>query len=265
MAVRQTCGFALGWIVLVVVAAPTYAVTWGDVNNDGSVNLADIPPFIDVLLNQNTDPIAICAADVNADGTTDAADIPDFVDTILLGASDLLISDNSAPCAGGPFRRIEDGDVLNVCGSFSGFTMFFLTVRMAGFPSGATVDIAYSLQYMNAQTGCPARPCPPNQICQDGLCHIGVGAYFAMPTTDIGCRINEFTRGEETPFDILFSAPAALDGQEAILSVTVTDSNNPAITASKTIQVILDAHTFCFTPAQCPADHVCIDNYCVPN
>lgn len=265
MAAHRTCTLvSVLLITLSVALRPAHAVTWGDVNDDGTVDVADIDPFIDVLLEQNTDPTAICAADVNSNGVTDAADIPYLVDAILNGASQLLISDNSAPCAGGPFRRIEDGDVLNICGSFSGLSMLFLTVRFAGFDPGAVVDLSYSIRYPNAQSGCPTTPCPPTQHCDNGICFIGYGTFENMPTTDIGCGLNEASGGE-APFDILFTSLAALDGQEVILSVTVTDSSNPSRSVSKTLQPILDTLAFCFNQQQCPADHTCIDSYCVPN
>ncbi len=40
----------------------------GDLNGDRSVSVADIPPFVSVLLGQDTDPIHVCAADVTGGG-----------------------------------------------------------------------------------------------------------------------------------------------------------------------------------------------------
>lgn len=273
MGSRRISGLFFGFIILSGVGAgPVHAVTWGDVNNDGFVTISDIGPFIDVLLGDNTDPTALCAADVNADGQTDAADIPDLVDSILNGATNLLVSDNSGPClTDSSFRRIDDDDVFNLCGGFQGATEFFITVRMAGFPSGAPVNVSYSLQYPNAESGCPGVACQPNefccpadQACTEGGCYIGFGTFFGVATTDVGCGIVEFASGPQ-PFDILPSGPVTLDEQTAILSVTVTDSNNPLTTVSNTMQVTLNTYLFCFVQEQCPPNHTCTNNYCLPN
>ncbi len=271
MGSRRIHGLFFGLFILGIGAIPARAGTWGDVNDDGAVNLADVGPFIDVLLGDNSDPTAVCAADVNEDGQTDGGDIPDLVDAILNGATDLLVSDNSGPCVGGPFRRVDAGDVFTLCGGFQGFTELFLTLRMAGFDPNATVNISYSLRYANAQSGCPTMSCPPNQPCcgpsdpcDTGVCYIGFGAFTGVPTTDVGCGINQFASGP-APLDILFSSPVTLDGEQAILSVTVTDSSNPLISASTSIEVTLNTYLFCFDETGCPPDHSCTSNYCVPD
>lgn len=40
----------------------------GDINGDRAVGAADIPPFVAVLLGQDSDPLHICAADLNGGG-----------------------------------------------------------------------------------------------------------------------------------------------------------------------------------------------------
>lgn len=40
----------------------------GDINGDRSVSVADIPPFVSVLLGQDADPLHVCAADLTGGG-----------------------------------------------------------------------------------------------------------------------------------------------------------------------------------------------------
>lgn len=58
----------------------------GDVNFDGAVNGRDIQPFIDRLLSANRCPLLVCPADMNDNRTLDLSDVPCFVN-VLLGQS----------------------------------------------------------------------------------------------------------------------------------------------------------------------------------
>lgn len=53
----------------------------GDVNGDGTIDLLDVAPFIDLLVTNGFD----CSADINADGTVDLLDVAPFVDLIAGG------------------------------------------------------------------------------------------------------------------------------------------------------------------------------------
>jgi hypothetical protein len=56
----------------------------GDLDNDGDVDLDDVPFFIDVLLGNTTPPgILPERADMNGDGDKDGDDIQLFVDALL--------------------------------------------------------------------------------------------------------------------------------------------------------------------------------------
>ena len=53
----------------------------GDVNQDGSVDLLDVSPFVDLLIEGNFQ----CEADVTLDGTVDLLDVSPFVDLLTGG------------------------------------------------------------------------------------------------------------------------------------------------------------------------------------
>ena len=53
----------------------------GDVNGDGSVDLLDVGPFVELLLGGGTE----CQADINGDGNVDLLDVGPFVDAITGG------------------------------------------------------------------------------------------------------------------------------------------------------------------------------------
>jgi len=50
-------------------------VVLGDLNDDGAVTFADIPPFIAALISENF----VAAGDINQSETLDFADIPPFI------------------------------------------------------------------------------------------------------------------------------------------------------------------------------------------
>ena len=60
--------------------------TRGDVNKDGTVNIADVTALIDYLLGGNSSLISMGAADVNLDGTVNIADVTSLIDFLLSGA-----------------------------------------------------------------------------------------------------------------------------------------------------------------------------------
>lgn len=58
--------------------------TRGDLNEDASVNIDDVAPFVTVLLSP-PDPATLCAADIDRDGDADGADAVLFAECVLLG------------------------------------------------------------------------------------------------------------------------------------------------------------------------------------
>ena len=59
----------------------------GDVNGDGSVDVADIGSVIDVMAaGSEADPALVSAADVNGDGSVDVADIGSIIDIMAAAA-----------------------------------------------------------------------------------------------------------------------------------------------------------------------------------
>ena len=66
----------------VVISKP--AVTRGDVNGDGSVNISDVTTLIDLLLGGST--ISTPAADCNQDGSVNISDVTALIDYLLSGS-----------------------------------------------------------------------------------------------------------------------------------------------------------------------------------
>ena len=55
----------------------------GDMNGDGVVNTLDIPRFVNVLLEINTDPVQIIRADFDCSGSADGDDTAGFIAALL--------------------------------------------------------------------------------------------------------------------------------------------------------------------------------------
>ncbi len=55
----------------------------GDVDGNGVLDVADLTPFLDVLLGLDLDPAHLGASDVNCDGVANGGDIQDMVDVLL--------------------------------------------------------------------------------------------------------------------------------------------------------------------------------------
>ena len=67
----------------VVISKP--AVTRGDVDGNGSVNISDVTALIDYLLSSNAGTNA-SAADCNQDGSVNISDVTTLIDYLLSGA-----------------------------------------------------------------------------------------------------------------------------------------------------------------------------------
>lgn len=95
-----------------VNAAP---VIVGDVNMDGSVNIADVTTLIDYLLGGDESIIDIVAADVEQDGMVNIADVTALIDRLLGGASAVMKSGWDAyPAIGGIAVENYTGENLEV-------------------------------------------------------------------------------------------------------------------------------------------------------
>ncbi len=68
----------------VVISKP--AVTRGDVNADGSVNISDVTALIDYLLTGNASGINLSGADCNQDGSINISDVTTLIDHLLTGS-----------------------------------------------------------------------------------------------------------------------------------------------------------------------------------
>lgn len=98
------------------VNAPTVLI--GDVNMDGSVNIADVTTLIDYLLSGNVDKFDELAADVNQDGLINIADVTSLIDR-LLSPSEAVIAINAVdwfavPDQGAIFIENPMGENLSV-------------------------------------------------------------------------------------------------------------------------------------------------------
>ena len=65
-----------------VVEIPV-TVVLGDVNDDGTVNIADVTKLIDYLLDNSATPFNRNNADVKQDGNIDIADVTSLIDMLL--------------------------------------------------------------------------------------------------------------------------------------------------------------------------------------
>jgi len=69
------------------IPIPIYSVRTGDVNGDGTIDVADIATVIDVMADSvGADPAQARNADVNGDGTVDVADIATVIDIMAANA-----------------------------------------------------------------------------------------------------------------------------------------------------------------------------------
>lgn len=259
----------------------------GDINDDGVVDMADVGPFVDVLLGVNTDPAALCAADVNGDTQTDGDDILMFTQYAICGCGcgDQSHCDLGEVCAGGfciptvdpdleiglggfsipgvctpaTYTKVMSGGELILCEGFQGAVEMHLTLRTMGFTPGSLVNVSYTLTYLNPHP-CTPGSCATGEFCHNGFCTIGQFDFVGVTLADIGGGVGEI----QNLADILDTSPAALDGQVGILTVTVTDQTNPLITATQEVCATMSVKLFCFGPGTCPPGFDCVNFFCEP-
>ena len=96
-----------------VIAKP---VLVGDVNMDGSVNIADVTTLIDYLLGSTISEFDAVAADVNNDGVINIADVTALIDRLLSSSSNLSVRQgwDAYPAIGGMEVENYSGETLEV-------------------------------------------------------------------------------------------------------------------------------------------------------
>ena len=57
----------------------------GDVNDDGTINVADVTALIQIVLNST--PVSLDVADVNGDGSVNVADVTALINHVLNGST----------------------------------------------------------------------------------------------------------------------------------------------------------------------------------
>ena len=87
----------------------------GDVNMDGSVNIADVTTLIDYLLNGDVSLINVIAADVTQDNMINIQDVTELIDRLLSGVGTIMKNGWDAyPAAGGIAIENYSGECLEV-------------------------------------------------------------------------------------------------------------------------------------------------------
>lgn len=80
-----SCG-AIKWIILSPIgASPQPGVLVGDVDNNGSINIADVTALVDYLLSGNSVSFNPLNADLDNDGNINIADVTALIDKLLSG------------------------------------------------------------------------------------------------------------------------------------------------------------------------------------
>jgi hypothetical protein len=76
-----------GWFTAAGEQVSAYWARWsvprGDLNGDGTIDMADVELFVAVLLGLDSDECHESASDLNLSGTVDGADIQPFVNLLL--------------------------------------------------------------------------------------------------------------------------------------------------------------------------------------
>ena len=105
----------------------------GDVDGDGSIDVADIVMIIDVIAGLRTDPATVAAADVDGDGTVDVADIVACIDLIAqqVAASPALTNRISRAAVGDYITAVMQGDKVDLSlNNQNQYTAFQMTVTL---------------------------------------------------------------------------------------------------------------------------------------
>lgn len=148
----------------------------GDLDENGFLEMTDVPPFVAVLLGQDPGPTYdMDQADVNCDGGTDARDIQPFVDLLLTGGPSL-----GACCySDGSCSEEEPADCYALGGTYSGDGTSCASVDCTGsccFPAtGGCLNFSLDFcgtaggTFQGIGTDCAQLTCPPPG--QGACCH----------------------------------------------------------------------------------------------
>ena len=105
----------------------------GDVDGDGSIDVADIVMIIDVIAGLRTDPTTVAAADVDGDGTVDVADIVACIDLIAqqVAGSPALTNRTSRAAVSDYIAAAIQGDKVDLSlNNQNQYTAFQMTVTL---------------------------------------------------------------------------------------------------------------------------------------
>lgn len=282
---------------------PFVAVLLGDITSPGSINRADmdnsgttdgrdIPFFIDaVVIGKECGvetcihtPIACddgdpCTTDACVNGDCEFTPIPgcacDFPSDCALGevcvagactatsAPDIEIGQGGGAfgCITSPYRRFENGGLFHLCEGFQGLTDAWMTIRTKGFAPNAQIHVTRTVSFDGVP--CTTTPnCDIGLSCVNNLCSPVPTTPTSVPltTTDIGGGINQTT---SYLFPVFFP-PDYLDGQDVIVTITVQDANDSAISVTQVYHLTLFVRRLCNDANPCVAGQDCVDFYCVP-
>lgn len=250
-------------------------VTPGDFNADQLIDGRDIPGFVAQFLAPAPGSPAFCRANFVSSNpqTLDQADLAVFVSVLLgtiVGCDSQTDCDLGFACVGGtcvpanpdleigydngecevpafdcpvgPYAKLLEGSNLQVCQGFQGFAHSCIDFRVRGFAPNAVVSITVSLRLLDEPcTSCTQ--CNPN-------CNFGPTCVqgFCSPTSEFtlsGVTLDDHgggVGGHDDLFLMIFRPAAEVDDRPAVLSLQVTQQNNPSIYASLEVTVTLDVH-----------------------
>lgn len=217
-----------------------------DMNDDGSINGDDTQLFLDALLHQSCTSENTCFVGHNCvSGFCEPTTDPDI--EIGIGGG--------AICISGPYRRLQDGDVLPACEGIQGFFDTYWAFRAKGFTPGGVVSVERAIKMVGTTCTLP-QDCGPGQTCVDGVCSptSEFSSLLQMSADPDGNGIIEGFDFRTTIFD-------DVDGEEAIITATMTDQTDPQITASVEVTVFIFVKRICFGNT-CDPGQQCINGYC---
>ncbi len=200
----------------------------GDLNSDGTVNIADIVLIIDVMSGENTDALMRQSADITGEGDVNIADIIAAIDLMIAQSGGS--STNNAPAHMAAMQRNSDyitarmdGDVMSVgLDNANDYTAFQMTVTLPEDASISDIKLdesrcgkhAVTLRQLNDRQYLVAVYSLNNKKLSGSA-----GKLFTLDTE----RLN----GEATISDVIFATPEAtpclLDGTTVLGTATGID------------------------------------------
>ncbi|MCA9255785.1 MAG: hypothetical protein KDA33_09115, partial [Phycisphaerales bacterium] len=277
-----------GVLLGINLSAP--AITRGDMNGDGSTDGRDIGVFIDAIISgeacgaetcihtpmvcDDGDP---CTTDTCVNGNCVFTPIPgcacDFESDCPLGETcdngvcvpttgpdfEVGVGGGAFGCITTPFEPFQNGGLLEFCEGFQGLSDVYLTIRTKGYAPNADVRVTRSISFVNSS--CTSTPqCDIGLYCVDNLCSPIDRTTSVVALNDIGGGINQTTQY----IFAMFLPPDYLDTRDVILTMTIEDANNSAITSTQVYHLTLSARRLCLDETDCSPGQDCVNFYCVP-